>query len=196
MKKMSDKDEKKRFVTPGEKLGVVEEFFNGPGTYERAGSIYSETTGNVTKDFLNRKVSVSPLIKEPILPCGGSIVTGIVSSVQGKAVTLNIFEVDGFALGAPLTGFLHVSRSSPKYERNITDVCKLADIMKAKVVDNKNGFTKINTVDRNLGVIRASCSKCGNLMIFRKNGLECNKCGNIERRKVSEDYVVKDLEEK
>ena len=190
---MSDKDKKKLFVTPGDKLGVIEEFVNGLGTYERDGSIRSKTTGYVAKDFLNKKVSVSPLIRGPILPCGGSIVTGIVSNVQGKAATLDIFEVDGYALEVPFTGVLHVSRSSPKYERSITDVCKLADIMKAKVVDNKNGFTRLITVEKNLGVIRAFCSKCGNLMVFRKSGLECKKCGNFERRKVSEDYAVREL---
>ncbi len=189
---MSEKDKKNEFVTPGEKLGVVEEFIAGLGTFEESGIIYSKITGHVIKDFLNKNVSVKPLIKKPILPTGGALVTGIVASVQGKAATLEVFNIDGHPIDVPFTGLLHVSRSSPKYERTITDVCKLSDIIKAKVVDNKNGFHKLITSEKGLGVLKASCSKCGSVLTFIKKGLECKKCGNFERRKISEDYFVRD----
>ena len=193
---MHSTNKKKVLVLPGSKLGVVEEFIPGKGTYEREGSIYSKIIGHANKDAVNKKVVIRPLTDNPILPSKDSIVTGVVSSIQGKAATLDIYQINAHTLKRPFTGMLHVSRCSPKYERGMTDVCKLADLMKAKVVNDKDGFIKLNTVDAKLGVIRAVCSNCGNFLVYKRNGLKCNKCGNFEKRKVSDDYFKKELSER
>jgi exosome complex component CSL4 len=191
---MSDKYKKtKELVFPGSKLGVIEEFIPGKGTYEKGGSIYSKIIGNADLDAINKEASVRSSNKNPILPSKDSIVTGIVSGIQGKAATLDIYKINDHTLRAPFTGMLHVSRCSPKYERGINDVCKLADLIRAKVVDVKDGFIKINTVDAKLGVIRAFCSNCGNILVYKRNKLKCKKCGNFEKRKVSDDYLEKEF---
>ena len=193
---MHSTNKKKVLVLPGSKLGVVEEFIPGKGTYEKEGSIYSKIIGYADIDTLNKKVEIRPLIDIPILPFKDSIVTGVVSSIQGKAATLDIYKINAHTVKRPFTGLLHVSRCSPKYERAITDVCKVADLMRAKVVDDKDGFFKLNTVDAKLGVIKAVCSNCGNLLIHERNGLKCKKCGNFEKRKISEEYFKKELSER
>lgn len=191
---MSIKNEVKKFVTPGVKLGVIEEFFTGPGTYELNGAIYSIITGHATIDAVNKRVSVNPLTKELDLPRKGSIVTGIVSNVLSKFAILKIFKIDNQILGKSFDGDLHISMANVRYERSINDVCKRADIVSAKVMDNKNGFVKLTTADRKLGVIKAFCSNCGNILLLKRNGLKCKKCDNFEKRKVSQDYVAKDFQ--
>jgi exosome complex component CSL4 len=190
---MHSTNKKKVLVIPGSKLGVIEEFIPGKGTYERDGSIYSKIIGHADIDAVNKKVAVRSLNNDPILPFKDSIVTGVVSSIQGRVAILDIYQINDHTLKVPFTGMLHVSRCSHKYERGITDVCKLADLMKAKVVDDKDGFIKLNTVDEKLGVIRAICSNCGNFLVYKRNGLKCNRCGNFEKRKVSNDYFKKEL---
>ncbi len=189
---MLDKTNRKIFVTPGFKLGVIEEFTAGQGTFEKNGSIYSEITGYANLDSLEKTATVNYLTKNPILPSRGSIVTGIVSNIQGKAAILDIYKVNGHPLEVPFVGALHVSRCSQRFEKGITDVCRISDLIKAKVVDDRDGFIKLNTIDRDLGVIRALCSNCGNILIFRKNVLKCKECGNFEKRKISEDYFMRD----
>ena len=51
-----------KFVIPGEKLGVIEEFMPGPGTYVHNGTIYSKITGRTLVDVLNKKISVYPVV--------------------------------------------------------------------------------------------------------------------------------------
>ena len=47
-------------VLPGDKLGVVEEFLLGTGTYEQEGTIYSNFTGTAKIDIRNKRVTVTP----------------------------------------------------------------------------------------------------------------------------------------
>lgn len=191
---MSKNNKEMKFVTPGLKLGVIEEFISGSGTYEQNGGIYSKITGHANIDSLNKKVSISPLTKELILPNIDSIITGKVVNVQSKFAIIDIFKIDENLIGGSFGGDLHISKSNTRYEKSIDDVCKRGDMIRAKVIDNKNGFIKLTTADRNLGVIRASCSSCGNLLFMRRNGLKCKICGNFERRKASQDYIAKDFQ--
>jgi exosome complex component CSL4 len=64
------------FVVPGDRLGVIEEFTPGPGTYVEDGIIHSEVTGRTLLDMLNKQVSVYPLVQKAAIPQVGNIVTG------------------------------------------------------------------------------------------------------------------------
>jgi exosome complex component CSL4 len=68
------------------------------------------------------------------------------------------------------------------------DACKAGDIIRAKVVSEKNRTNHLSTAERNLGVIYAFCSHCGNVLIREKQGLKCPECGKFERRKIASDY--------
>ncbi|OYT46136.1 hypothetical protein B6U84_01030 [Candidatus Bathyarchaeota archaeon ex4484_40] len=70
------------FVTPGEKLGVIEEFIPDFGTYVNEGSVRSKVVGSLLLDLTNRKVSVYPLTRRPSIPRVGSLVIGTVVGVQ------------------------------------------------------------------------------------------------------------------
>jgi exosome complex component CSL4 len=43
-------------------------------------------------------------------------------------------------------------------------------------------------LDKNLGVIKAICTKCRSALVRKESKLECPKCGRVETRKISEDY--------
>lgn len=183
-------EKKVEFVTPGDKLGVVEEFSPGPGTYEVNGVIYSKIVGLAIKDFINKRIYVKKYTVKPIFPSEGDEVLGIVTGVQDKVALVSLFLVKNTILLTPFTGFLHISASSHKFEKSMNDVCKVTDVIKAKVFSTKNGILQLRTDGENLGVIIAFCSICGKELSLksRKGILECKACGNIEYRKIAKDY--------
>lgn len=176
------------FVVPGEPLGVVEQFLPGPGTYERDGTIYAVRTGYTSVDVRNKIVTVKPRTHVPNIPEEGSTVLGVVAFTHDKMATVQISQIDGKAVQNPFTGILHISSSSPRFVRHMGDVCKTADILRAKVIDVTNRVPLLTTAGHGLGVIQAYCSQCGGVLEFRNRKLECASCRNIERRRMAEDY--------
>ncbi len=181
------------FVTPGDKLGVVEEFSPGLGTYEVNGVIYAKITGLAIKDFINKRIYVKPSTRNPVLPSEGDEILGIVNGAQDKVAIISIFSVKNMVLSNSFTGFLHISASSNKFEKTMNNVCKATDVIKARVISTKNGLLQLTTVGENLGVVLAYCSLCGCELSLKsgKGVLECKNCGNIEYRKVAKGYGLK-----
>ena len=177
-----------KFVAPGDRLGVIEEFTPGPGTYEEQGTVYSEITGRTLMDMLNKKVSVFPLVRAVGVPRVGSTVVGQVSDVRGRSATLRIIKVGKRLLSGFFTGILHISDVSPGFVESMFDVCKAGDMMRARVVSDKNRVFHLSTADKNLGVVYAFCSRCGSMLPLKERRMRCANCGKIDRRKVASDY--------
>jgi len=177
-----------QFVVPGERLGVIEEFLPGHGTYEEKGTIFSEAIGLAIIDRVNKTVEIQRRTKKPLIPEEDSTVISIVTSTQDKVAQVNILEIDRKRVGLPFSGILHISSSSPRYERTMREVCKTGDIVRAKIVSTKNRVPQLTTIGRGLGVVKAYCSQCGQLLVQRNQTLQCPSCGKVERRKLSEDY--------
>jgi exosome complex component CSL4 len=176
------------FVVPGDRLGVIEEFTPGPGTYVEDGIIHSEVTGRTLLDMLNKQVSVYPLVQKANIPKVGSIVTGLVLDVRSKQAVLRIFQIGDKMLSGFFTGMLHISGVSRGYVDSMFEVCKTGDIMKAKVISTKNRTFFLSTAEKDLGVVYAFCSICGNMLQPGNRGMHCSNCGNIEGRKTPPDY--------
>lgn len=177
-----------QFVVPGERLGVIEEFVPGHGTYEEKGTIFSEAIGLAIIDTVNKTVKIQRRTKKPLIPEEDSTVISIVTSTQDKVAQVNILEIDQKRVGTPFSGILHISSSSPRYERTMKEVCKTGDIVRAKIVSTRNRVPQLTTIGRGLGVVKAYCSQCGQLLTQRNQTLQCLSCGKVERRKVSDDY--------
>jgi exosome complex component CSL4 len=176
------------FVVPGDRLGVIEEFTSGPGTYVEDGVIHSQVTGRTLLDMLNRQVSVYPVVEEATVPQVGSIVTGMAMDVRNKNAILHIFKIGDKSLSGAFKGALHISGVSHGYVDNMYNVCKSGDIVRAKVISTANRSIFLSTADNDLGVIYALCSRCGHVLHPADRGMSCSNCGNFERRKLAPDY--------
>jgi exosome complex component CSL4 len=174
-------------VLPGDKLGVIEQYLPGVGTYEKEGTIYAHFTGNARMDLKNKRVTVVPTTRVALLPKEGTTVIASVNHATDKMATLDIWKINERTLQKPFTAMLHISSSSPRYERNMADVCKAGDIIRARVIEI-NRIPQVTTAGRGLGVIKAFCSKCGAVLEFKNRRLQCASCGNLERRRLAEDY--------
>lgn len=185
---MSTRNLKAGFVVPGDKLGVVEQFMPGPGTYESQGNIYSKVIGEAKVDAMNKTVSVIMKAKVPVVPEVGALTVGVVTNTQEKMATVGLYKIGEHRVPLPFTGILHISASSQRFERNMADVCKPGDLLRARIVSVNNRVPQLTTAERSLGVVLAHCSYCGRVLRLRDRTLECENCRTTERRRLAEDY--------
>jgi len=187
---MKNKDDRRsgKFVFPGERLGVIEEFLPRRGTYVEDGNIYSSTTGYLLLDIQSKEILVHSKARKPIIPRKGDTVVGRVSSVQDKTLSAKIFQIDDKMLSGSFTGIMHVSDASRDYTKTLFDIFKVGDILRAKVISTTNREFHLTTQGNDLGVLQASCSHCGQQLLLKNRRLRCISCDRSEIRKVASDY--------
>jgi exosome complex component CSL4 len=175
-------------VLPGERLGVIEEFIPNAGTYVKDGVIYSKIIGRALMDLLSKRVSVYPLVSGVTVPKVSSTVVGQVGHAQSDNVLVRIFKLGSKNLSGVFTGILHVSDVRERYVKSMTEVCKPGDIVRAKVISDKNQVFHLTTNEKSLGVMYAFCSRCSTLLEPKRHEMYCPKCGNVEKRKLALNY--------
>jgi exosome complex component CSL4 len=188
MNSKSTEQKSGQIVLPGERLGVIEEFTPDTGTFVRDGIIYAMIVGRALRDFASRRVSVYPLVHEVLVPKVGSVVVGQVSGVQSENANVRIFQIGEKMLSGVFVGVLHISDVHLRYVDSMFDICKAGDIIRARVISEKNQVYHLSTKDKDLGVLYAFCSRCGGTLESRRQGMHCPVCGNIEGRKTAFDY--------
>ncbi len=184
----------KRLVLPGEKIGVIEEFLLGEGTYEEEGVIRSQVLGEARLDLERKLAVVRPRTRTPIFPREGSKVVGEVGEVKRQTASVDIFKVDNRLITTPFTGIIHISSVSRGYTRYMSQVVRSGDIVRARVINTKNRIIQLSIMEPEYGVVYAFCSKCGALLELKRTRLSCPNCGRVERRKVSRLYGTEVLE--
>lgn len=187
------KVENETLVLPGEKIGVIEEFLFGKGTYEEEGIIRSHVLGDAKLDLEKKLAEVMPRTRTPIFPKEGSKVVGEAGDVRRVTASLDIFKIDEKTISVPFTGVLHISNVSREYTKYMSQAVRSGDIVKAEVINTKNRITQLSTQEPEYGVVYAFCSKCGALLELKRTRLVCPSCGRVERRKVSKLYGVEVL---
>ncbi len=128
------------------------------------------------------------LLKAQLYPKVSGVVLGQVGNAQSDNVLVRIFKVGNKKISGEFGGILHISDVSDRYVTSMNDVCKPGDIVRAKVISEKNRIFHLTTNDKNLGIVDAFCSRCGSLLEPDRYELRCPKCGNIEKRKLAPDY--------
>jgi exosome complex component CSL4 len=175
------------FVIPGQKIGVIEMYFPGPGTYEEDGIIYATVMGNLQINERERIISVIRNKRTPI-PEVNDIVIGRVDTIKKQVAIVNINNNNEFNARSTFSADLHISNVSKSYVDNISDVFKPFDVIRARVIDNRDTFFQITTASSSLGVILAFCVICGAVLELRGKNLFCSVCNRFEQRKIARDY--------
>ncbi len=188
MNKLRLKRQSGQFVVPGDRLGVIEEFSPGQGTFVEKGKIHAKISGRTLLDLQNKKVSVYPLVRGATMPRVGSIVIGQVSGLQNKTAAIRLFKIGNEQVSGAFTGLLYISDISMSYVESIHDACRSGDIVRAKVISDKNRVFHLSTKEKNLGVLYAFCSRCGHTLQQKRYKMACPDCGNIEKRRIALDY--------
>lgn len=177
------------FALPGELIGTNEEFTKGEQTFDSGGNIYASVMGCVELHKQSRIISVKPVINPLNYIQNQDIVIGRVTAIRNSVVLVEITHIKGrgerkiINLGQAA---IHVSNIRDAYVDNISrELCPF-DIVKAKVIDVKS--MRLTTAGKELGVMKAFCSRCRQPL--HKNGVKlvCKSCGNKETRKTSVNY--------
>lgn len=176
-------------VLPGVRLGVIEEFIPGVGTFQdKDDVIYATITGYVRIDMKERKISVEATARTPVYPKKNAIVLGKIQHVSKKSAVVNIFQIGDDECPVHFTGYLYITNAASGYTEQMRDLYCPSDLIIARVHQHSNGMARLSTVGSRFGVFRASCSRCGDLLHRQGGQLECSECGNTERRKIAKDY--------
>ena len=185
---------KNKIVLPGEQVSTSEELLPGDGTFEEDGIIRAERIGTYEIDEKYRRAKVKPLTSTPVTLRKGDIVLAEVGSVRSNMIIARVIHVTGKkrSISGDTNGTLRVSEISNGYVKDPSTEFAPGDIIRAKVTQVKPNV-QLATKDNDLGTIKAICSKCKHSLERKGNMLECNNCGNKEKRKTATDYGNYDL---
>jgi len=179
------------FVVPGTFLATAEEFMCGEGTYKEGGKIYSSRAGIVLVDVKGKRISVVSKGGPPQLK-KGDVVIGMVQEIKKQVAEVTVYFLAGSerSLPAPTTGIIKISNVRKGFVSQLDREMKEGDLVKARVLEVKNGTILLTTAGPELGVVLAYCSRCRGVLERVKGRLYCRWCGNKEIRKISNDYGV------
>lgn len=176
-------------VLPGSKLGVIEEYIPGDGTFQdEDDAIYASITGIVHIDMKERKISVESITRKPVYPERNKIILGEIQNVTKKSAIVNIFRIEDDPCPVTFSGFLFIKNAAGGYIEQMRDLYAPGDLIIARVQQQADGLARLSTVGSRFGVFQASCSRCGEALQLQGRQLECIECGNLERRKISQNY--------
>ncbi len=186
------KDREKDIILTGEYVGVVEEFLpDKESTYIKDGKIFASKSGIISKDLEKRKIEIKTHQESDRKTVKiNDIVIGTILFLRKYSVGLNFYTLNRkLHFNSFYFGNIHVSQISNKYIEKITDAFQKTDIIRAKVIKEQSNEYDLSTIGKDLGVIHSDCSICGTeLDKIGYNKLRCPMCGNIENRKLANDY--------
>jgi exosome complex component CSL4 len=178
----------KKYVFPGERLGVIEEFIPGSGTYVEDGNIYASALGYLSRDEINKEIGIHSITKSPILPQVNDIVIGRVEYIHDKTLTIKIAQINEHPVSSAFSGVMHISNATRSYTKTMFDIYNVGDLIRARVLSVMNNENHLTTEDRAFGVVESSCTHCGNQLQLVRRRLRCPICKVGERRKIAYDH--------
>lgn len=180
---------KKKVVAPGDKIGVIEEYIPYNGTYEYKSEILSSLAGFIEEDLEKHTVGVKTT-RRILLPKPGDIVYAVVVSASEKNASVMIISINNKLLNDYFSGLIQIRSSSMDSMKSIRGVLKPGDIVKCEVLGYNNDVYHLRMHGPEFGVVYALCTKCGGVLVRSGKELKCQICGNIENRKIANDYGI------
>ena len=119
----------------------------------------------------------------------GDVVIAIVDDLKSSMVTLNIERIedkDRVVMGETHAA-IHVAKCSHDYVRELEDVYRITDVVRALVIQAAPSI-QLETRDDQFGVIKARCQVCRQPMVLKDRRLWCAECERYEDRKLSSRY--------
>ncbi len=183
-----------KIVMPGDQLSTSEELLPGDGTFDDNGIIRAARVGKYVVNDKFKRAEVKPLTSIPVLIRKGDIVIAKVESVRSSMVIAEVMHVVGKkrAVSGDTNATLRVSEISRGYVKDPSTEFGIGDLIKAKVTQVKPSL-QLETKDRDLGSIKSLCIKCRHPLVKKDHTLECQNCGNKQKRRITIDYGNIDL---
>jgi len=178
-----------QFVFPGEAVGTIEEYKPGFGTVNDDGTIRSTVMGVIGINKELRMITIIPKTKTLNTITEGDIVIVSVTDVRESNARVDLVAAEK-SLDEEIVNKgnaeIYVSNIKDGFAKSVADEFCINDIVRAKVIDSSK--IGLSTVDVDLGVLKAYCSKCKTPLTRSGEVLVCGNCGNQERRKLATGY--------
>ena len=189
---MKDSAKNNEIVLTGQYLGVVEEYLpDKQSTYVKEGQIFATKTGIVKIDKNRRAIEILGHQDEnrKTIKIGDEII-GTIRFLRLYSVGISFATINKkIHFNSSYFGNIHVSHISRRFIEKISDAFQITDIVRAKVIRQEENEYSLSTSGNDLGVIHADCSICGTtLEKIGQDRLRCSRCGNVENRKLANDY--------
>jgi len=178
---------------PGDVIGYEEEYVEGQNVFleEPAGLLRASTVGVLRLDNNLKVASVLPA-RTLRAPGKGSFVIGMVTQVRENLAFTELYGEISLdprprwvkEFSGRLTGVITPEHISDSRIDDIYSFLRPGDIIVARVMSTINPYL-LSLKSPQLGVLYAFCSRCGSLMTPEADGFRCPRCGNFEKRKVS-----------
>eukprot|EP00164_Ancoracysta_twista_P005206 GFYU01007119.1.p1 GENE.GFYU01007119.1~~GFYU01007119.1.p1 ORF type:complete len:196 (-),score=46.48 GFYU01007119.1:155-742(-) len=177
-------------VTPGDKVGDIDDYTPGSGVYARKNALYSSLVGvtQVAKAAGKPVISVVRDVETTYIPEIGSVVTGKVTKVNTRYATVSILCVGGHPVKEQFTGIIRVQdvRAYDVDKVEIYSSFRPGDVVNTEVIslgDSRSYY--LSTAKNELGVVFAE-SMAGHTMIpISWQEMQCPKTKMKEKRKVA-----------
>ncbi len=176
-------------VLPGEIVAKSEELKAGKGTFEERGEIIASIVGIFKIDKENMEAIVEPITDVPLVLKEGDTAICEVKQIMDAMVIVKIIHIAGRKrqIAGEKDAAIHISNISNEFIEDIRKKFRIGDIVRAKIIKAEPAI-QLTTKNAGLGVIKAFCSNCRNPLIKKGSNLECPMCGNVEERKLADDY--------
>jgi exosome complex component CSL4 len=178
---------------PGDVIGYEEEYVEGQNVFleEPTGLLRASTVGVLRLDNNLKVASVLPA-RTLRAPGKGSFVIGMVTQVRENLVFTELYGEISLdprprwvkEFSGRLTGVITPEHISDSRIDDIYSFLRPGDIIVARVMSTISPYL-LSVKSPQLGVLYAFCSRCGSLMTPEADGFRCPRCGNFEKRKVS-----------
>jgi len=178
---------KERMVLPGDQVAVAEEYLPGPHVYDDSGRLRALAVGFIRKDAKTMEISVEPSAQANLLKVG-DYVTGQVETAATNSASVTIYYVNGEQTGKGFAGMLMLRSSRGGRSRPRSPPVKLGDVVRCRVQSLLNGIVHLSIDEDRTGVVYALCGNCGRPLLRGGNRAKCDECGNVEERKLANDF--------
>lgn len=178
-------------VIPGERLGSIEQYSPGNGTYIRHGYVYASLAGfKQSQNQENEEKPIIHIIREEekyVVPEVGSVVTCKVMSTNPRFCKVAILGVETTSLKEPFKGTIRKEdvRATEKDKVEMYKSFRPGDIVLARVLTLHTQTYLLSTAENELGVIFAKSEGGAAMVPISWCEMQCPKTRAKEHRKVA-----------
>ncbi|RLE61241.1 MAG: hypothetical protein DRJ49_05880 [Thermoprotei archaeon] len=179
-------------AVPGSRIAIIEEFLPGNNTYILKDTILSTVVGRILRDPEQHTIEVVSF-NVPLVPkIGDTVYAEITNTKDSIVAVVEIFMIENRGIvHTPFSGIIHCADVSSTYVKDIHDVMRIGDIVRAKVIGRSSPPFLLSTMGLDYGVILARCNYCLSPLFLRDTNLYCKNCRRVIRRKVSSLYLLR-----
>ncbi|MDO8627342.1 MAG: exosome complex RNA-binding protein Csl4 [Candidatus Diapherotrites archaeon] len=183
------------FAMPGDVIANSLEFVAGKNTFEdEQGNVVADQIGTKELNESEREAKILQKTRKISKLEIGAIVLGKVNLVKDNLAVITLIKSwkgNSEIVIHDSSAVLMISKISTGYLRDIKEVMKIGDIIKAEVITATPFMTELTTAKPELGVMNAFCSRCRKELHLSGTNMKCLSCGSVEARIVSNEYYLK-----